>query len=119
MRGTHGAPHHAPRVGMQATRDIERQHRAALGVHIVDEARVLALYVAREANAEQAVDDETPGFVFRYDRVGEGDANTSILQEPRDDPGIATVVAGSGDNEDVFLLVRGEAGSQIGGGGAG
>ena len=60
MRGAHRAAQHAAGVGVQAARDVEREHRAALAVRVLDERGVLAGDVAREADAEQAVDDQRP-----------------------------------------------------------
>src|SRR5205814_8580860 len=65
VRRPNRAPHDAAAVGVHAARNIEREHRAALAIHVVDEAGIVALEVAREADAEEAVDDECPRFVVR------------------------------------------------------
>ncbi len=105
---------------MQAARDVERQHRAALAVDVFDEARVVAFDVACEADAEEAVDHQPPRFVLgELGGVEQRDAEKLLPQEPGHDFGVAAVVAGTGEDEDVLLLVGGEPGGELGGRGAG
>ena len=47
-------------IRVQSARDVEREHRAVLAVRVLDEARVIAVDVAGEADAEETVDDERP-----------------------------------------------------------
>src|SRR5438046_1623110 len=69
VRGAHGTSHYAPGVGIQSARDVEREHRAALAVRVVDRPRLVAGHVGRPADAEEPVDDESPGFVRRNLRL--------------------------------------------------
>ncbi len=74
------AAHHPAGVRMQAARDVDREHRTALAVRIIDQARIVALDLAREADAEKTVDDQSPGLVRRDLRlVDQRDAEKLLL----------------------------------------
>ena len=60
VRRAHRAAEDLPGIGMQAARDVEREHRAGLRVGVVDQLRVLAVDRSGQADAEQAVDHEVP-----------------------------------------------------------
>ena len=110
MARAHRAAHHPAGIRMQPARDVEREHRAVLAVGVIDEPRIVALEIAREPDAEQAVDDQSPGLVRRELRlVDQRDAEKLLLQPRRGDFCVAAVVSGAGENQDVLLPVRRKA----------
>ena len=120
MRGAHRAAQHAAGIGVQAARDVERKYRAALAVRILDERRVPAGDVAREADAEQAVDEQRPGLLRHLRHFGNHVDAEKLFPQPRGDhASVAAVVARAGEHEDVLALVPGQARGDLGGGGAG
>ena len=65
VRRPDSVSHHATGVRMQSARDVQREHRAVLAIDVVDEPCRIALHIARQADPEEAVDDESPRLVFR------------------------------------------------------
>src|SRR5688572_14007935 len=114
------ATEHLAGVGLNAARHVEREHRAALPVGVIDELRILAGDVACEADAEKAVDHQPPTFLeWQLVRTaGDGDAEELFLQARRRDARVAAVVARSCQDQRVFAdaklcreLRRGGAGA--------
>src|SRR6185312_5044127 len=77
----HGSSEHATGVGIQAARDIEREHRAGLSVDPVDQPREWAFDGSREADAEKAIDDEA-SVLFRNALGRERNPEESLLKNP-------------------------------------
>src|SRR6185295_15354598 len=90
----HGAPEDLAGIRIQAARNIQRQHGAGLRIDEVDEFSVLALDRAREADAEQAVDDQVPADVLRdiFGSCYKANPEESFLQSARKDLRVAAVV---------------------------
>ena len=105
---------------MNAARNVEGEHRAALAVRVLDQRGVLAGDVAREADAEEAVDHQPPGF-FRdpVDLRNDLDAEELLLEQLGDDLGVAAVVARAGEDQNILRALQREAHRQLGRGGAG
>ena len=57
-RGAHGGAHHEARGAVDAARQIDREHRRAIGIDRLDHLDGLALHRPVEARAEQRVDDQ-------------------------------------------------------------
>ena len=80
VRRAHGAAEHLARVGLQAARDVEREHRAGLRVGVIHELGVHAVDRPRQADSEQTVDDKIEVFFGRrVRRIREGDPEKLLL----------------------------------------
>ena len=109
MRRVHRATHDPAGVGMQAARNVEREHRAALAVRVLHHARIFAVDVARKTDAEEPVDHKAPFPVGNLLHAARDAHAVELLFEPRGgNARIAAVVAGPGEHEDVLFLVGGE-----------
>ena len=109
MGRAHCATHHPAGVGMQAARDVEGEYRTVLAVRVLHHACIFAVDVAREADAEEAVDDKAPfpvGNLLHAARHAH--AVELLLQAGGGNARIAAVVARPGEHEDVLFLVGGE-----------
>ena len=144
MRGADGLAQRPAGVGVESARAVEREERARVarrqGIRRPDQPGVGFLDRAREADAEQAVDDHRPADVLRHIRMGcsacGGEAPISrgcvgrqtvfgadendvcfelpITQKTRHFEGIAAIVARPGKHEDRRIAPGADEAGQVG-----
>ena len=106
VRGPDGATQHAAGVGIQSARHVEREDRAGQAIDALDHRGVVAGELAREADAEQAVDDERPGAFADLRRLGrERNPEEPLLEPLGDHARVAAVVARAGEDQHVLGLL--------------
>ncbi len=116
MRRAHRAAEHAPGVGVEPARNVEREHRAGLPVDVVDQLCKGAFDRPCQADAEEAVYDEVPGLIGNvFFASCERDTKELLLQDARDDFRVAAVTPRPGQDKNLFSLVSRKSRGQFGG----